>query len=215
MNFGAKFRLKFPVGNIVKLSKIFKKKGYKLLQDRIKWNRKYLEKKYPTSPSRIVRNYIGLATAKKALDIGAGTGRNSVFMARCGFSVDAVDISEEGLRQFAGAHPNLNLICADLDTFDILPNRYDLIVNIKFLNRRLFPYIAEGLRQGGILIFQTFVETDGPDSKTSMNREYLLDNNELLHAFSSLEVLYYNEETGVGDDEMPALASLVAVKNEK
>ena len=186
-----------------------------MLRDRIKWNKKYLEKKYPTTPSRIVRDYIGLATVKRALDIGAGSGRNSVFMARCGFSVDAVDISEEGLRQFAGAHPKLNLICADLDTFDILPSRYDLIINIKFLNRRLFPYIAGGLKQGGILIFQAFVETDDPDTKTSMHREYLLDNNELLHAFSSLEVLYYNEESGVRDDETPALASLVAVKNEK
>ena len=186
-----------------------------MLQDRIKWNKKYLEKKYSTSPSRIVQDYFDLATVKKALDIGAGNGRNSVFMARCGFSVDAVDISEEGLRQFAGTHPNLNVICADLDVFDIPPNRYDLIVNIKFLNRRLFPLIAGGLRQEGILIFETFVETDGPDSKTSINREYLLENNELLSAFSSLEVLYYHEESGRGDDETPALASLVAVKNEK
>jgi SAM-dependent methyltransferase len=186
-----------------------------LLQDRIKWNKKYLQKKYPTSPSRIVRDYFDLATGKKALDIGAGNGRNSVFLARCGFSVDAVDISEEGLRQFAGVHPGLNLICADLDAFDIPPNRYDLIVNIKFLNRRLFPLIAKGLRQKGILIFETLVETDSPDPETSINREYLLESHELLHAFSSLEVLYYHEESGQGDDQTPALASLVALKNEK
>ena len=101
-----------------------------MLQDRIKWNKKYRQKKYPGAPSRIVIAYFDLSTGKEALDIGAGNGRNSLFLARRGFSVVAVDISEEGLRQFAGAHPDLHPICADLDTFDIPGNRYDLIVKI-------------------------------------------------------------------------------------
>ena len=50
-----------------------------MLQDKEKWDRKYREKKYPTTPSQIVRNYFDLATGKKALDIGAGNGRNSLF----------------------------------------------------------------------------------------------------------------------------------------
>lgn len=183
-----------------------------MLQDREKWNKKYREKKYPSAPSRIVNDYFNLATAKKALDIAAGNGRNSLFLARQGFSVDAVDISEEGLRQIAGVHPNLHPICADLDTFDIAGNRYDLIVNVKFLSRRLFPLIEAGLRTGGILIFQTFLETGDPEDKTAMRREYLLGKNELLHAFSSLEIHYYNEESNSGDNEKFGLASLVAVK---
>ena len=182
------------------------------MQDREKWNKKYRDKKYPSTPSRIVTDYFNLATGKKALDIAAGNGRNSLFLARQGFAVDAVDISGEGLRPIAGAHPNLHPICADLDTFDIAGNRYDLIVNVKFLSRRLFPLIEAGLRTGGILIFQTFLETGDPDPTTSMHREYLLKENELLHAFSSLEMLYYNEQSNPGDDEKFALASLVAVK---
>jgi SAM-dependent methyltransferase len=183
-----------------------------VLQDREKWNKKYRDKKYPSAPSRIVTDYFNLATVKKALDIAAGNGRNSLFLARQGFSVDAVDISEEGLRLLAGMHPNLHPICADLDTFDIAGNRYDLIVNVKFLSRRLFPFIEAGLAIGGILIFQAFLETGDPEGKTSMRREYLLGKNELLHAFSSLEIHYYNEESSSGDNENFGLASLVAVK---
>ena len=98
------------------------------------------------------------------------------------------------------------------DTFDITGNRYDLIINIKFLNRRLFPLIAKGLREGGVLIFQTFLDSGHPVSKKSMLREYMLRKNELIRAFSCLEVIYYQEDTGDRNAENPGLASLVAVK---
>ena len=182
-----------------------------MLQDKEKWNRKYREKKYPTTPSKIVSDYSGLATGKKALDIGAGNGRNSIFLAQQGFSVDAVDISEQGLGQFAGSHPNIHTICEDLDTFDIPGNRYDLIINVKFLNRRILPYIIEGLRPGGVLIFETFLEGGTPASGKSMCRDYLLRKNELLRAFLTLHIVFYSEKTA-GEDDAFCLASLVATK---
>ena len=149
----------------------------------------------------------------RALDIGAGNGRNSLFLAEHGFSVDALDISEEGLKQFAGLHPEIRPICADLDTFDIPGKRYDLIVNVKFLNRRIFPYIKEGLRKGGILIFETFVETEQTGENESICRDYLLRQNELLHAFLSLHIIYYNETKALSDDhDASYIASLVAAK---
>ncbi len=190
-----------------------------MLQDKEKWNEKYRQKKYSTAPSRIVRDYIELAPGKSALDIGAGNGRNSLFLAQHGFSVDAVDISDEGLKQFAGRHSNIHPICEDLDTFDIPGNRYDLIINVKYLNRRIFPYTKEGLRPGGLLIFETFLETGYVDGcaegcagcEKTTQRDYLLRENELLHAFISLHVLYYREGPGADDDEL-YLASLVAAK---
>ncbi|MBW2412362.1 MAG: methyltransferase domain-containing protein [Deltaproteobacteria bacterium] len=181
------------------------------MQDKVKWNKKYRQKKYSTTPSQIVRNYFELAPGKNALDIGAGNGRNSLFLARQGFSVDAVDISDEGLKQFAGRHSDIHPICEDLDTFDIPGNRYDLIINVKYLNRRIFPYIKEGLRPGGLLIFETFLETGYSDSENKIQRDYLLRENELLHAFLSLHILYYSERPGK-DNDGQFLASLVAVK---
>ncbi|MEJ2102220.1 MAG: class I SAM-dependent methyltransferase [Desulfobacterales bacterium] len=128
-----------------------------MFQDQIKWNKKYQSNYYSDEPATILEHYVKLARGQKALDIAAGNGRNSLFLAKRGFTVDAVDISDAGLRLFAGKHPNIHPICADLDHFDIPANRYDLIINLKFLNRRLFPYIREGLTAGGILIFQTFL----------------------------------------------------------
>jgi tellurite methyltransferase len=183
-----------------------------MLQDRLKWNAKYQRADYPNEPAAILKKYVVLAGGRKALDIAAGNGRNALFLADQGFTVDAVDISDAGLRRFAGRHPNIHAVCADFDHFDIAANRYDLIINIKFLNRRLLPYIYEGLAPGGILIFQTFLETPGESNHRPGCRDYLLRENELLHVFLSLRVLFYSETEERDNGEVSSLASLVARK---
>jgi SAM-dependent methyltransferase len=181
-------------------------------QVRFKWNEKYQAENYPTEPATIVKHYFKLAAGKRALDIAAGNGRNAIFLAKQGFLVDAVDIADAGLAQFAGKHPGIHSVCADLDNFDIPAERYDLIINIKYLNRRLFPYIREGLVPGGVLIFETLL--DSPDSAKHKLccRDYLLRENELLHAFLSLKIVLYKEAEDTHHGETAFLASLVGIK---
>jgi SAM-dependent methyltransferase len=181
-------------------------------QDRIKWNEKFRNEDYPEEPAGPVKRFYHLASGKKALDIAAGKGRNTIFLSRMGFSVDAVDISDVGLAGFAGRDPKINAICADLDNFDIPPGRYDLILNIKFLNRRLFPSIQEGLKPGGILIFHTLMVSDRVRKTQEHNREYLLRKNELLHAFLGMRVVYYEENSGTGARHSDETATLVGIR---
>ena len=181
-------------------------------QDRSRWNEKHRTETQPSEAAEVVKKFYQLAPAKMALDIAAGNGRHSMFLARQGFTVDAVDISEVGLSGFFGRHPGIRAICADLDQFDIPPYRYDLIVNVKFLNRRLFPYLQEGLRPGGVLIFHSLLEMDGPNRHSQHCRDYLLRKNELLHAFLTMRVIYYREAVDPESENAEEMATLVAVK---
>jgi SAM-dependent methyltransferase len=183
-----------------------------MLSDRQKWNQKYETEQLPDAPSSIVKQFFSLAGGKKALDIATGNGRNALFLANQGFAVDAVDISDAGLNLFAGKHENVRPICADLDNFDIAPEQYDLILNIKYLNRRLFPYICEGLKRGGVLIFQTFLDSADENTEQPHCRDYLLRENELLHAFLSLRILYYMDGKEMSRDDAINLATLIAVR---
>ncbi|MHC4104452.1 MAG: class I SAM-dependent methyltransferase [Planctomycetota bacterium] len=180
--------------------------------DRIKWNEKYRKQRYPIEVAGVVKRFYHLAPGKKVLDIAAGNGRNATFLARNGFSVDAVDISEVGLAELAGKHPNVNAICADLDQFEIPIDHYDLIVNIKYLNRRLFPYIQEGLKPGGVVIFHTLLDSGNIKSAPVHCRDYLLRKNELLHAFLAMRIIYYRETANPGTNHADETATLVAVK---
>ena len=181
-------------------------------QDRIKWNQKYHKERHPTEVDSVVKRFYHLASGKKALDIAAGNGRNAVFLASKGFSVDAVDISEVGLAEFAAKYPNINTICADLDQFDIATGHYDLILNVKFLNRRLFPYIQEGLKPGGIAIFHTLLKSGNIKSIPENCRDYLLKTNELLHSFLAMQIIYYHEAKDSETNHSDGMATLVAVR---
>jgi SAM-dependent methyltransferase len=69
------------------------------------------------------------------LELGAGTGRTALPMARAGAVVDALDVSAEMRAQLAAkraaeaaeSQRNLNVIAGDMTAFD-LPRRYALIV---------------------------------------------------------------------------------------
>jgi tellurite methyltransferase len=180
--------------------------------DRKRWNEKYLGELYPMDPSPIVKKFYKLASGGKALDIAAGTGRNAMFLAEKGFQVDAMDISDEGLKRIPKRHPNLHPVCIDIDTFDIPRDRYSLMLNIKFLSRRIFPFMRKGLVCGGVLIVETYLEAPDRESSSPLCRDYHLKENELLHAFRSLRIIFYQECKQLRQGEFRHVASLVALK---
>ena len=163
-------------------------------KDREKWNKKYGENNYASQVSEHLKKFYALARVGKALDIAAGIGVNSLFLADKGFTVDALDISDYALEKLKQKNSLIHTIETDLDSYVIEQEKYDLIVNIKFLHRRLFPYIKEGLKKEGILIFETYLETEDINLQRYFNRDYLLRKNELLHSFLSLRILFYSEE---------------------
>jgi tellurite methyltransferase len=176
--------------------------------DREKWNAKYGDAADEMPVCGAVQRFHTLAAVGgHALDIAAGLGGNSLFLADKSFHVDAMDISDIAMDRLEGRHPGITTICTDLDQYRIPAGRYDLIINIHFLNRRLFPLIIEGLKPGGVLIFETFLEGDPQATAEDVNRDYLLRPNELLHAFLKLHILYYEEKENVP----PLRASHVAV----
>jgi hypothetical protein len=92
-----------------------------------------------------------------------------------------------------------------MDTWQIPQNRYELIINIRFLDRRLFPMIKKGLKPGGVLIFESFVDE---------KKDYCLVPNELLHAFNCFQIVYYEETENDPADKFDRSVYMVAIKNE-
>jgi SAM-dependent methyltransferase len=182
-------------------------------KDREKWNSRYLEKDQVSPPCPLVRRFCRLSGPGRALDLAAGSGGNALFLAGKGFQVEAVDVSDVAVKRLSALHPRITAQCRDLDIWDIPRGRYDLILNIRFLNRRLFPSIIEGLTDKGVLIFKSYLMGGAPKgTKGPVCRDYLLRPNELLHAFLPLSIIYYREEIRRSATDKGRSASLVAIK---
>jgi len=182
-----------------------------MIEDKERWNRRHVEKPMRHNVEPVLEKYIDEAKVGAALDIACGIGRNTHFMQEKGFVVDAVDISDYALSQVKDTK-HIKKFEVDLDTYNLEINKYDLIVNINYLSRRLLPQIKEALRDGGVVIFETFIIAHG-DFAQPVNPEFLLRKNELLHAFIGLDIIYYEERNDTnlrGEDTR--VASLVARK---
>ena len=182
-----------------------------MIEDKERWNIRHIEKPMPSYVSPILEKYIKEANVGRALDVACGIGRNTHFLADLGFVVDAVDLSDYAL---SCIREDANIIKReeDLDLYNI-EEKYDLIININYLNRRLMPQMLQALKEGGVVIFETFITAHDVAEKGSMNPDYLLNTNELLRAFVDLDIIYYEEKNIVnfrGEDAR--LASLVARK---
>ena len=162
------------------------------ISDKTKWNERYKKRKYPSKVSQTLQKALLHVKGEQALDIACGMGRNTHFLVANGFCVDAVDISDYALLQLK-KDACINPIEADLETYEIAKERYDLIVNANFLLRPLFAQIERGLRSGGVVAFETFINAEGTHYPEPMNPAYLLASGELQEAFATLETLHYEE----------------------
>ena len=182
-----------------------------MIEDKERWNKRYKEKPFRTWVEPLLEKYVDIANVGYALDIACGEGRNTHFLAEKGFEVDAVDLSDYALSQVKD-DSRIHKIEADLDFYTLEKNKYDLVVNINYLNRRFFHQIKEALKPEGVVIFETFIIAHG-DFDNPQNPEYLLRRNELLHAFIDLDIIYYEERLDINmRGEKTMVASLVAKK---
>lgn len=184
-----------------------------MIEDKERWNKRFVEFPMPDEVSKIVEKHISKANIGQAIDIACGTGRNTHFLVDKGFMVDAVDISDYALSRVKKS-ATINKIDADLDKYNMAPNKYDLIVNINYLNRRLVSQMKDALKAGGVVIFETFILAHGDYKHETMNLDYLLRKNELLHSFIGLDIIYYEEKDDINlRGEKVRIASLVAKKS--
>lgn len=181
-----------------------------MLEDKIRWNERYQSAPMPSGVAKVVAEHYGKAEAGRALDIACGKGRHATFLAHQGFTVDAIDFSDYALAQIEN-HPNIIKIEADLDDYRFVAERYALIVNCNYLNRGHFASIREALQSGGLLIYETFLQAEGEGYHQPSKPEYLLQPNELLRAFASLHILYYEERDSMNlRGEKVKIAALAA-----
>ena len=164
-------------------------------------------------PSQFLVKNIELLPEGLALDVAMGSGRNTIYLAKMGFDVEGVDTSPESVNRALElarkAGVTIKAQVADLESnYHIAKDKYDIIICFNYLQRSLIPQIKDGLRQGGMVIYETFI-VDQAQSGKPRNPEYLLKHNELLDMFHNFRCLRYREGMIEGRG---AIAGIIAEK---
>jgi len=112
-------------------------------------------------PNRFVADEAAPLPPGRAIDLGAGEGRNAIWLAGRGWQVTAVDFSAAGLdraaRLAAERGASVNWVQADLLAWQPVPGSYDLVL-IAYLHlpsaalRSVFRAAAAAVAPGGTLL---------------------------------------------------------------
>ncbi|MFQ5852474.1 MAG: class I SAM-dependent methyltransferase [Candidatus Binatia bacterium] len=187
--------------------------------DQERWNARHATEHGEQGPSVFLKQIIEQSSWRiqpgRALDIATGKGRNALFLAKKGFAVEAVDISEVALEQARrlakGRGLTITFRQVDLNSVELPEAAYDMILNFNFLQRSLIPKIKRALKLGGHIVFETYL-IDQRIFGRPKNLAYLLGHNELLEMFRDFRILYYREGKSVEEGREAHRGSLLGQK---
>jgi len=165
----------------------------------------------------LVQNAALLPRPGRALDVACGRGRHALWLAAAGFETDAVDSDADSVAflQEEAVRRGLSLRASVLDLeaeagASLGCEDYDLIVVIHYLHRSLFPALRAALREGGVLVYETFTTKQAARGKPT-NPRYLLKEGELRRLVEPLTILRYRE----GEFENRMVAGVIAQRSRR
>ena len=164
------------------------------------WNQRHRNTE-AGAPDSLVVEAAALANRGTALDLACGRGRNAIYLAQAGFSVVALDFSEVAIASLKGRFENLDARLEDLETVHLPEAAFDLVCNIRYLQRSLFPAIRQALKPGG-LFAALIAMPDADPAVKPMNSAYLIEPGELRNSFSGFEILREDERKSPGHRRM-------------
>lgn len=163
-------------------------------------------------PSKVVDKFIkrfaNQSPNNLGLDIACGSGRDSVFMATCGWSMTGIDYSPSSLEKMQclaqSNHQQVSLRLLDLEkNFSellALKQTYGAVVVVRYLHRPALKQIKKLIDSQGFIIYQTFMK--GCEKFGSpKNPRFLLEAGELATVFSDFDILL--DEVEYLDDGRP------------
>ena len=188
--------------------------------ERERWNQKYLE-----NPGAWLEPDPFLAWAfseyiqplfprgGSALDLAGGAGRHSIWLAKQGWDVTLMDVSETGVeqaRQNAGPlASHIHFVIDDLTQFRASQTQFDVVMGFFYLEREIFPEIVKAVRPGGMLLYKTYTTDQLKLPGGPKDASHLLATGELLGLVGGMRVLHYCEAVAE-----KATAEMVARKEE-
>jgi SAM-dependent methyltransferase len=145
------------------------------------------------APSAWIQRFASLIPAgARVLDVAAGGGRHSRFLAGRGHAVVAVDRDTTALHGM----PGVEAITADLEGGNPWPfgaERFGGVVVTNYLHRSILGSIVAAVAPGGALLYETFAAGNERFGKPS-NPDFLLRPGELLEAVRGrLRVIAYED----------------------
>ena len=104
-----------------------------------------------------------------------------------------MNVIAKAIEQARNAGVSIDAVAGDLEgDYRIQPDTWDVIMCFNYLHRPLFPSIRNGIKPGGMIVYETYIIDQMAFGKPH-NPDFLLRHNELLDEFRNFRCLRYHE----------------------
>lgn len=163
----------------------------------------------------ITQNSVKLAPGTKVLDLACGSGRNGLWFEQQGCHVTYMDRNLDGLleQKQSNAGTQFELVAIDLEDGNAnkLPTAtFDIVLVFNYLHRPILDDIANSLKPGGTLYYETFISQQAEVGRPK-NPNYLLNPLELQNRFAQWHAFHYFEGN-VGTQLIPCYKAQLITK---
>lgn len=168
-------------------------------EDRRRWEERHRERARLTPRESVLSLPRAARPGAVALDLACGQGRHTAALAAAGYRVVAMDIASTALAHSRATAPHDNTVLyvqADVDAWPFAADAFDLVVQVDFLERKLFADLRRSVRRGGLLLIDTFLDQGRPNAEGPSRPEFLLKAGELRSAFDDFDVVRNDEVRG-------------------
>lgn len=175
-----------------------------MFMPKVSFEERYKEEKcyWGLKPNKEVINILKYKKSENVLDLGVGEGRNALFLAKRGFNVTGVDISETGIEKFLELAKKFKVkvrgIAVDITKFEF-DKFYDVIIStatLHFLSKKdinlIIRKMKENTNKDGLNLITVFTVED-PGFKAHPEKMYYFQKSELQNFYKDWEILNYKE----------------------
>jgi len=209
----------------------------------VKWNEILKRGEYsPEEPDKLAvqfTEFLKNKHVKRVLDLGCGTGRHTVYLAKQGFETHGIDISETGLKKTRNKLKkeklDVSLIKCDMKALPYIPNCFHAVIslytiyhNTKQGVRKAIEETHQALTKTGLILLNfhskrsskhgkgtkieenTFIQEDGPEKGVI---HHFVDENEIHQLLKGFEILKLELEEHDTEGYLRSHLTVIATKD--
>lgn len=167
----------------------------------------YFEKKYQLAATHSeIRMAAPQLQVGKALDVGCGQGRNTLYLNLLGFQVDAFDVNQMSIQKLneiiqKEKLENIQTSIRDLNQSQHIDGQYDFVfstVVMMFLEAKTIPPLIQNMqnatKSGGFNLIVCAMDTE--DYPVQPDFPFSFKSNQLREYYQGWNILKYNEDVG-------------------
>lgn len=174
-------------------------------EDKSVWDSFYRNKNKSLGkdPVSFLKDFVHTIPKGRAFVPAMGEGRNAIFLAKKGFTVDGNDLSDVAVDRALGEAKQQKVtfkpIVADLNTYQFPDSTYDFILVSLFYSKELIPKFKRALKKGGyIMFYNRVVDPSARKRADDSPNEFIVDPADLKASLKDFEIKAYKEYADQG-----------------